>query len=318
LADSPPLPKTSVRTWSSNDLLMLGVVLVWGINFSVIKVTLRSMSPMAFNGLRFTLASIVIITILRWRGESLRLARHDVAPVFLLGLVGHTFYQVLFLNGLARTTPANASLLMATAPIFVVIYGYVLGIERANRWVWCGILLSFAGILLLIGGGGSVKLSAASVAGDLLILGAAMLWAAYTTGSKPLLARYSPLKFTALSMVAGAVPLVVISLPAMRAQDWGAVPAGAWWGLLYSAVFSVALAYIAWYTSVQRVGNARTAVYSNLTPVIAILVAWVVLGSTLAPLQIAGAAVVLAGVMLTRCGRLAMAARPIAATLEES
>jgi drug/metabolite transporter (DMT)-like permease len=303
LVNNPPLPKTAARRWSSNDLLILGVVLIWGINFSVIKVTLRSMSPMAFNGLRFGLATIVMLIILRCRRESLWVARRDILPVFLLGLVGHTFYQVLFLNGMARTTPANASLLMATAPIFVVIYGYVLGIERTNRWIWGGILLSFAGILLLIGGGGGLKMGVGMAKGDLLVLAAAMLWAAYTTGSKPLLARYSPLKLTASSMVAGAAPLVLISLPAMRTQDWGAVPAGAWAGLLYSAVFSVALAYIGWYTSVQRVGNARTAVYSNLTPVIAILVAWVFLGSTLAPLQIVGAAVVLAGVMLTRRGR---------------
>jgi probable blue pigment (indigoidine) exporter len=65
----------------------------------------------------------------------------------------------------------------------------------------------------------------------------------------------------------------------------------------------VAAGYVAWYTSVQRVGNARTAIYSNLTPVIAILFSWAVMGSTLAPLQVAGAAVVLGGLILTRQGR---------------
>jgi drug/metabolite transporter (DMT)-like permease len=129
------------------------------------------------------------------------------------------------------------------------------------------------------------------------------LWAIYTTGSKPLLARWSPLKLTALSMLAGTIPLVLISLPELLGQDWGAMSAGAWGGLLYSAVFAVVVAYIIWYTSVQRVGNARTAIYSNLLPVVAVLVGWLVLGDRLTLLQTAGAAVVLAGLIVTRWGR---------------
>ena len=234
-------------------------------------------------------------------------------PIILLGIVGHTLYQVFFIIGMARTTPANASLVMATAPIFVVIYGAILGIERANRLMWVGIVLSFLGLILLIGGAGGVSLDLQTILGDLLVLVAAMLWAAYTTGSKPLLARYTPLKLTTLSMVAGAVPLVIICIPQMRAQDWSSVGPGAWMGVFYSAVFSVVLAYLAWYTSVQRVGSARTAVYSNLTPVVAILVAWGALGETLAPVQIAGALVVLTGVMITRRGKVTAVQRPEAA-----
>jgi len=310
VAVRPPAEHRATPLLTSNDLLMLSVSLIWGINFSVLKVVLESMTPLAFNGLRFSLATAVMLIILVWRGESFRIARRDALPIFMLGVVGHTLYQVVFITGMARTTPANASLLMATSPIFVVIYGAVLGIERPNHWTWIGILLSFLGILLLIGGSGGVSLGAAHLLGDLLVLIAAMLWAAYTTGSKPLLARYTPLKLTTLSMVAGAVPLVIICIPQLRAQDWGAVGPGAWAGVFYSAIFSVVLAYLAWYTSVQRVGSARTAVYSNLTPVVAIIVAWVALGQALAPLQIVGALVVLTGVMVTRRGRIATIGSP--------
>jgi drug/metabolite transporter (DMT)-like permease len=304
LVDNPSIIRERARAWTSTDLVMLSVVLIWGINFSVIKLSLRSMSPLAFNSLRFSLATMVLLAILRLRGESMRLARHDLLPVVLLGLVGHTFYQLLFINGLARTTPANSSLLMATAPIFVAIYGQVLRVERASGWTWAGIMLSFVGIVLLIGGSETgLQLGGATVVGDLMVLAAAMLWAAYTTGSKPLLARYSPLKLTALTMVAGTVPLVLVSIPALRSQNWSTVPAGAWAGWLYSSLFAIVVAYVAWYTSVARVGTARTAIYSNLTPVVAIIVAWVALGDRLSLLQVFGAAIVLAGLVLTRRGR---------------
>jgi drug/metabolite transporter (DMT)-like permease len=304
LADATSVSPARSRFLTSNDLLMLGAVLIWGINFSVLKVVLQYFSPLAFNALRFSLATLVMLVALRWQRESVSIARADLLPVIGLGLLGHTVYQLVFINGIARTSPANASLLMATSPIFVVIYGRILGIERTNREVWAGIGVSFVGILLLVlGGEGNVSLGGSSILGDLLILGAAMLWAGYTVGAKPLLARHSPIKLTSVSMLFGTVPLVLISVPALVQQDWHAPTGGAWLGLLYSAVFSVAIGYVVWYTSVRRVGSARTAIFNNLTPVVSVVVAWLFLGYKLAPLQLVGGIVVLAGLVLTRQGR---------------
>jgi drug/metabolite transporter (DMT)-like permease len=306
----PPLVETvspgrSRTRFSSIDLLMLLTVLIWGLNFTVIKIALQSFSPLAFNAVRFSLATLVLLFMMRLRGESFGLSRRDLVGVVLLGLAGHTLYQMVFIRGLANTTPGNTSLLMATSPIFVVLYAHVLGVERGNRLVWAGILVSFAGVLLLIlGGANGLVLDRASTTGDLLVLAASMLWAVYTVGSKPLLARHSPLKLTALAMLAGAPLLVLFSLPDLRQQNWAAVPPMQWLGLVYSALLSVVVGYLIWGTGVQRVGSARTAIYSNLTPVVAIFVAWLVLGDRLTLLQWLGAAVVIGGLLLTRRGRV--------------
>jgi len=289
---------------------MLGAVVIWGINFTVVKLALHDFSPLAFNALRFGLATVVMLIILGWRAkasgghESLGISRGDVPAMIVIGLIGHTVYQLIFINGLARTTPANSSLLMATSPIWVAVIGYLLRIERVKRLMWIGILVSFCGIVVLVAGGEiGLALGGSSLVGDLMILGCAILWAVYTTGSKPLLARYSPLKVTGWSMIAGSVPLVALSLSALLRQDWHKVTVGDWGAVLFSGLLSVVDGYLIWYTSVQRVGNTRTAVYNNLTPVIAILFAWIVTGSALAPLQILGAAIVLVGLILTRRGR---------------
>jgi drug/metabolite transporter (DMT)-like permease len=290
--------------WSSFDLLALGAVIIWGLNFSAIKIAMVDLSPMAFNAARFALSTTVILFFLRLRGESFRVARNDLVAVLGLGLLGHTIYQVFFINGAALTSPANASLIMATSPLWVVILGRALGIEKTSGAVWLGVAVSFAGILIFImAGGGGLALDTSSLRGDLLVLAAAMCWAGYTTFSKPLLTRYSPLKLTAVTMFLGTVPLVLISVPYLGQQDWSAVTYPAWISLLYSAVFSVAVGYVVWYTSVRRIGNARTAVFSNLTPIFAALFAWLLLGYRLYPLQLLGAGVVLAGLMLTRRGR---------------
>jgi len=281
---------------------MLGVVLIWGLNFTIVKFALRGLSPLAFNTLRFGVATIVLLTIMRLAGESLWLKRQDVLPVILLGFGGHTLYQALFINGMALTTPAVAALLMATSPLFVAIYGTLLGLERSRPIVIIGIILSFIGMLLLIvGGQKEIGLRSGALLGDLLILLAAMMWAGYTVGGKPLLGRYSPLKLNALTMIPGTLLLAAISTPQLAAQDWQAVSAGAWVAWAYSTAFAVVVAYVLWYTSVQRVGGARTAIYSNLTPVVATLVT----GERLTPLQMVGAAVVIAGILLARRGRSA-------------
>ena len=292
------------RSWSGTDLLMLSVVCIWGINFPVMKLALRDFSPLVFTALRFSAATLLLMGIMRLRGESFGLARRDVAPIVGLGLIGHTFYQIIFINGLSRTTSSNSALLIATSPIWVAVYGHLLGIERNSRLVWAGIFLSFSGTLLLIlGGKQGISLAGGGLLGDLLILIGAMAWAAYMTGSKPLLGRYSTLKLTALGMLAGTIPLDLISLPALWSQNWTAISLGAWGGVIYSSVFAVTLGYVLWYASVQRIGTARTAIYANLPPVVAVIVAWLVLDDRLALLQGVGAAVVLGGIMLARKGR---------------
>ena len=104
------------------------MVIIWGLNFTIVKFALQSLSPLTFNTLRFSMATVLLLLITRLRGESFQLRRQDILPIILLGFCGHTLYQAFFINGLARTTPAVALLLMATSPLFVAIYGYVLGI----------------------------------------------------------------------------------------------------------------------------------------------------------------------------------------------
>lgn len=304
MAESQPAPAPTARSWTSTDLAPLCVVLIWGMNFTVVKVALGSLTPLTFNTLRFSIATALLLLIMRLRGESFDLRRADILPVIFLGFCGHTLYQAFFINGLARTTPAITALLMATSPLFVAIYGYLLRIERARPLVLAGIGLSFVGVLLvIIGGQGEINLRNGTLVGDLFALVAAMMWAGYTLGGKPLLGRYSPLKLNAMTMVPGTFILALISAPQIAGQNWAAVTPEAWGALAYSTLFAVVVGYVLWYTSVQRVGSARTAIYSNVPPIIAAITGWLFLGDRLTPWQLGGATIVIAGILLTRRGR---------------
>jgi drug/metabolite transporter (DMT)-like permease len=202
-----------------------------------------------------------------------------------------------------RTSAANTSLLLATTPIFVVLLGSILGIERVPKAAWWGIFISFAGIYVIVAARpGGFTLSSVGVGGDLLILAGTVLWAFYTVLSKPFLKTISPLQFSAVTMIFGAafyLPFTVRDMLALRPAD---ISVKAWLSLGFSAVFGLVLGYLIWYYSVQRVGNARTAAYNNVTPIATALFAAWLLKDPLRPVQAVGAAVILFGVWMTRSG----------------
>lgn len=304
MAQTRSLALPRARSLAGTDLMMIGMVVIWGVNYSIIKLAMRSLSPFTFNVVRFSLATLLMLLLLRARGESLRIARRDIPAMLVLGLTGHGLYQIFFVSGLALTTASNSSLILASMPIFAALYAQLFRVERANRATWIGIAISFAGILLLmLGSGKEFSVGSSTLTGDFLTLVAAMLWAGYVTISKPLLVRYSPVKVTTMLMLVGTPILVAVGLPSALAQDWRSVPPIAWGAILYSAGLSTVLAYTLWSVGIRRIGSTRTAIYSNVTPIAAVAAGWLLLGDRLQPAQAVGAAVVVCGLLLTRRGR---------------
>ena len=292
---------SSKTRFSTIDIMLIGMSFVWGMNFSVVKAALTDLSPLSFNSLRFSLASLFILTFLWIIERDLSFHKEDVGRLVLLGLIGTTIYQLLFINGIARTTAGNSSVILATTPIFVALLSSFLGVERVERRVWYSVILSFIGILLIVQGAGrTLTLTDQSGIGDLLILAGTICWSTYTVLSKPLLQRYTPLKLTAWTMVMGTPLLVLVSIPSLKEQNWGSVSLQGWLGLVYSFCFAVAIGYVIWYTGVSRIGSARTALYENLITVIALAVAWLFLSERMTLLQIMGAVLVLTSLYIAR------------------
>src|SRR5262245_41548082 len=105
------------------DLLLLTVVSIWGFNFAIIKVVYADLHPIAFNALRFTVASAVMLTLLKLRGESFRIDPEDRKDLVWLAIIANVVYQFLYVIGLARTRAGNAGLLMALTPVCAYIVG---------------------------------------------------------------------------------------------------------------------------------------------------------------------------------------------------
>ena len=280
---------------------MLLVCLIWGMNFSVTKSAFDQLAPLPFTAIRFVVSSLLLWLIIRITEGPARLPAGALRQLFILGLVGNTFYQLAFMLGLARTTATNSALLLSTVPTVVAMMAGALRLERITPRMWWGIGLGTAGVLLVIAVRG-VGFERATLIGDLLTVLAVLCWAGYTIGLRRVAEGVSPLRITAITTIAGTPGLVLVGLPGVLRLDWGAVGLDAWLAVAYSSVLSLVVAYLLWNRSVKAIGGARTAIYMCLTPLVAVFGAWLLLGERPHPLQGVGAIFIIVGVLLTRTG----------------
>ena len=298
------------------------MTLIWGTNYSIVKNAFVEMDAQAFNALRMVIASAVFLVVILGvrrmspplpglRRTSLLdifvtpdpITRRDWLAIVAIGIVGHFFYQFFFIGGLAQTTVANSSLMLAATPVVIALLSAAMGQERISKLHWLGAALSIAGIYTVIGGG--MALGGSTMTGDLMMLAGVVCWAIYTLGARHLMIRHSPVGVTGFSMGIGTLIYVPVMSRNLAATDWTRISAGTWIALVYSALFALCVAYTIWYMAVKQIGSARTSVYSNLVPIVAMLAAVVFIGERLTAAKLAGAAAVLVGVALTRVGKAA-------------
>jgi drug/metabolite transporter (DMT)-like permease len=288
------------RGFALTDLLLLMMTLIWGVNFSVVKYGADVVSPLAFNGARMTLASVALAGLALAR--TARLSRRDVAALLLLGVLGNGVYQFLFVQGIALTRAGNAALVLAATPAVVALLGRLRGVERIGPRAVAGIALSIAGIGIIVLSTVQGRTGDSSVRGDLLMLVACVAWAAYTVLLKPYAERIDGIALSAVTMVGGTLPLLVVAAPSLAAAPWQRLTWVGWGAIVYSGLGALVVAYLFYYRGVRTLGPTRTAMYANLQPVIALAVAWLTLGETPTIFQVAGAAMILGGLLLTRRG----------------
>jgi drug/metabolite transporter (DMT)-like permease len=292
------------------DLLLVSMVLVWGANFSLVKVALRDFPELAFNAFRLIIAASIFLVAIWWqRGESLAateapikaappLSGADWGRLVTLGVIGHLIYQFCFLGGVKRTSVGNGSLILGTTPVMVALMTAWAGHERVPPLRWLGAAISFLGLYVIVGH--RVEWGSAGYFGDLLILASAICWATYSVASVPLLRVHSPLLVTGYSMAIGATLYTLITLPTLWRVEWSAISGTSWMLMVFSAVFALAFAYLIWYTSVQKAGSTRTAAWSNLTPIAAMAIGVLWVGEPIEPNHVLGAIAIFTGLLITR------------------
>ena len=281
-------------------LLLFIVALIWAGNFPLAKLGLSELGPLTLAALRALIAAPLLMLASRiLEGPLPPLARRDLTAVIVLGVSGFVGNSTLWYTGMMFTTPANAGILGAAAPVVVALAASAMLRERLSTLNLAGIALTMAAVVLTIARGSVEVLRTLSAnRGDVIILISQMLWVTYTLYSRANRSTFSPLQMLAGAHVVAAgllLPLALLERPwhSFAGASWVAVVV-----VLYSSLLGTS-AHIAFYQAVRTVGPGRAAVFTNLIPFLVLGLSWLMVGEPIRWYHWIGACGVIAGVALT-------------------
>lgn len=298
-------PRSS--SWRSEGIIIL-IVVVWGVNFAVVKAALGVMHPHVFNLLRLVVSALALGYLYareqrRRREPFFKPLRTHTREILFLGLLGYGIYQIFFITGLDRSTAGNSAILMSSIPLWAALIGRAFQLEYLTRLAWVGLFISLIGTLVVVtAGSSSLHFAPETRLGNLLILSAALSWGAYTAFNKPVLARLSPVGLTFLGLLAALPILLAVAVPYLGEVAWDRVDYRVWTAILYSGGLSTGVATAWWSASIKAIGASKTAIFSNAVPLVAVLSGFLFLNETVRPLQLAGGVLIIAGVLIMRKG----------------
>lgn len=282
---------------------LAAVLALWALSFILNDVALRSLEPATVVAGRWSVTAMLTLLLLAQRrqvddfGAALR---RDGRAFFLLSLFGVTLLYGLQISGQARTSTVNTGLLANTVPIFTALLAMIFLHQRLRPVGWAGIVLAMIGAWVVSTGGLRLDVNPATALGDGLVLLSSLAAALYFVYGAQLLQRYPALLVTAAAATLGALTLLPVALLAGRGSvwTWQAVAA-----VIALGVGPGLLANLWWWETVEWLDASRAAIYIYLIPLLTMIFAVLLLGETVGPAQLGGAALLLGGVWLAERSR---------------
>jgi len=279
--------------WIRVHLALFVVQLLFSGFHVVGKAVLADLPPLALAGLRVGLAAPLLLAVAVWRDRFLP-PLHELPRLALLGFLGVFSNQLLFLIGLSYTTASNAAILMPSIPVFALALSVVFRIQRASSRQWLGVLSASVGAVVLLDPT-SFSLTDDTVLGNLLILTNCLSYAAFLVYQRPVVERLPWRTVIAWSFLFGGTGVLAVTWPEVVALTQRPVSPEVWLGVLYIALLPTGLGYFLATWAVRRSSPTLVAAYTTLQPVLSVALAVAFLGETLGWREVAGFALIVAG-----------------------
>jgi drug/metabolite transporter (DMT)-like permease len=275
-------------------LAIISCVLIWGVSYISIKITVAVIPPMTLGALRFAIALVFLAFIKLKAAPGERIKLRDLPLLTGAGLFGVTFYFLCENNGVALVTVSEASITIGAIPVFTLLAERAFGmVKHIALRRWLGTALSIAGVWLVAGTSFSVS---GNILGYLYMGVAALCWVVYCFLTRPLFARCSQIHIVFWQTVfgfLGFIPFALTEAPQWVRPDFPVVL-----HLVFLGVVCSAIAYWFYANSLQVLGVAISAIFINFIPVVTVIAGFFLMGDRLYPVQWAGAALVISGVTL--------------------
>ena len=290
-------------------LQLLGMAILWGASWPWGRVVAQAMPTFVASSMRFFIA-IIPLVIWLYAANRFRYAKklrpNQWLGLFLTALLGVFGYSTFFIWGLKYVPAGQATVIVATNPVFTTIFAIWLFKEKWNKWVANGMVIAVAGSLLAMTKGEPTQMLTNFGFGQLLLLGALVCWVAYTLLARKVLVGIDSLTATTISSIFGFLLLFIGALIAESWQDWAIVftlDQSTWFSLLGLALGATVLAYAWYFDGVKYLGAGNTAAYIILVPILGILFSAIWLNEQVDSSLLIGGTLAVSGLGIMHWGR---------------
>jgi drug/metabolite transporter (DMT)-like permease len=265
--------------------------------FPISKYGLTYIEPFTFGFYRFVISSILLLLIVKFRGKKNPIEKKDYLKIAGIGFLIIPLNQVMYLCGQSLTAASHGALLFATTPIWIILGATLHLKEKQTHRRVIGIITAVIGVTIVVLTGAR-DFGREYLLGDIIIIVAVIAWAYYTILGKDIVRKYGAIRTTAYAFTAGTLLYFPLGLYKAINFDYSSIPIGAWWSVIYMAVGLSIIAYIIWYWLLKYYDASRIAVYQNIQPLLATVVAFLWLGEPVDWSFVIGGLIVLGGVII--------------------
>lgn len=268
-----PAPSASTTSPLLVHAALCFITVLLGANYVVAKVAMLEVAPLDLVVIRTWGTAALLFGAWRLRESpepAAKLTRSDLGQLALYSVLGASINQICFLEGLARSTATNASIILVSIPLFALAFAVVLGRERLSPTTVLGIAIGLSGAVLLIVPRGGVDVSARAAAGNLLLLLGGTSYALYLVLTRPILTRHDPVRIVTWVFAFAAVTVLPIGVTGLPDLMRTGVSRTGWISVAYVVVGGTTLPYLVNNWALARVKSSLVAVYILLQPVVAV------------------------------------------------
>jgi drug/metabolite transporter (DMT)-like permease len=275
-------------------------VVVWGASFIATKLALRELSPVVVIWLRFGIGIVILGWFVARRRELALPAAKELGFFAFLGFLGITFHQWLQVTGLLTAQATTTAWIITTIPIFIAILGRFMLREKLGWVRIVGIFLATLGVLLIVSRGDiqSVLLGRFGTHGDFLVLISAVNWAVFSVLSRKALKNHPAIQMLFYIMFFGWIFTSIWLASTQHFPEIATLSPQGWLSIAFLGVLCTGIAYIFWFDALKELTASQVGSFLYIEPLVAVIVAGLILKEPLFLAALLGGALVLAGVWL--------------------
>jgi drug/metabolite transporter (DMT)-like permease len=295
---STPEKKTSIVKKYFYVIILLPIIF-WAFAFPFIKIGLEELSPVNLTIVRlFLTCGVFLLFLLVFPRKFSRIQKKDIIPLFLLGFFGLVVYHLGLNYGEQFISPSVASLIIATIPVFTVIFATLLLKEKLTKNIAIGVPLSLSGVVIIsLTGTQGNPFEVTYLSAAFAVLVSAFVGAGYTIAGKKLLQRYSALSLTVYAFLFGSLGLLpflssslITETVSLSLRGWGAV--------LFLALLPTVIGYVLWYVALEVKTASEISVFLYFIPVLSTIFSYFLFTETVTWLFIVGGFLVVGGLII--------------------